>query len=104
VFIRLPFPRNGFQDPPPVEWDISKDKALWKLISSASSTKEINFEAMSKRFDVSLPFLLKQAAWLYERHFASMKAQMKRLSEPNPAAAFPTDSTAIMEPAQRGLY
>ena len=79
VFIRLPFARNGFQDPPPVEWDSVKDKALWKLISKASNSKELDWEGMSARFDVSLSFLLQQAAWLYERHFEGMRAQMKRL-------------------------
>lgn len=81
VFIRLPFPRKDFKDPPPVEWDAAKDKALWKLISKASNTKELDWEAMSNEFDVSLPFLLQQAAWLYERRFEGMKAQMKRLGQ-----------------------
>ena len=31
------------------------------------------------RFEVSLPFLLQQAAWLYERHFEGMRAQMMKL-------------------------
>ena len=79
VFIRLPFKRNDFQDPPPVEWNSAKDKALWKFISKASNTKELNWEDISTKFNVSLPFLLQQAAWLYERHFESMRAQMKKL-------------------------
>lgn len=88
VFIRLPFQRNGFLDPPPVAWDAGKDEALWKLISG-STGKELNWEEISLRFQVSLPFLLQQAAWLYERRFESMKAQMKRLgvsgtASPNP--------------------
>ena len=37
----------------------------------------------SRRFQVSLSFLLQQAAWLYERHFAQMRAQMKKLGTPN---------------------
>lgn len=79
VFIRLPFKRGDFQDPTPVEWDSTKDKALWKLISKASNTKELDWEDISLKFNVSLPFLLQQAAWLYERHFESMRAQMKKL-------------------------
>ena len=79
VFIRLPFPRNDFQDPPPVEWDAAKEEDLWKIISGSTS-KELDWEAISSRFEVSLPFLLQQAAWLYERRFETMKAQMKRLA------------------------
>jgi hypothetical protein len=41
-FIRLPFPRNGFEDPPPVEWDTVKDRALWKLVSKAANSKVLN--------------------------------------------------------------
>ena len=95
VFIRLPFPRNDFKDPSPVDWNAAKDEALWQLISG-SSGKQLNWEAISAEFDVSLSFLLQQAAWLYERRFESMKAQMKRLgvsgtASPAPAAP-PTQS------------
>lgn len=78
-FIRLPFPRGDFEDPPPVEWDSAKDKALWKLISKASKSKDLDWEEISVKFNVSLPFLLQQAAWLYERHFDGMRKQMQKL-------------------------
>ena len=96
VFIRLPFPRDDFQDPSPVEWDSIKDKALWKLISKASNSRALDWEAMSLNFSVSLPFLLQQAAWLYERHFEGMKAQMKRLSvaSSHPSAS-PSQTIAV---------
>ena len=54
VFIRLPFPRNDFVDPPPVRagasstifgmltrqvhWDTSKDDALWNILSGVAKT------------------------------------------------------------------
>ncbi|KAI5270406.1 hypothetical protein E4T47_06195 [Aureobasidium subglaciale] len=47
----------------------------------------------STRFEVSLAFLLQQAAWLYERHFAQMKAQMKKLSPSACPSPLPPDST-----------
>ncbi|KAK3070396.1 hypothetical protein LTR53_010543 [Teratosphaeriaceae sp. CCFEE 6253] len=78
-FIRLPVPRGDFQDPPPVEWDTVKDKALWKLISKTSNSKDLDWEEIAARFDVGLPFLLQQAAWLYERHFEGMRKQMQKL-------------------------
>lgn len=89
VFIRLPFPRNGFEDPPPVDWNSAKDKQLWKLISKASNSNDLDWEAMSERFEVPLAFLLQQAAWLYERHFEGMRAQMKRLGAGTSAAPSP---------------
>ncbi|TKA62795.1 hypothetical protein B0A55_09414, partial [Friedmanniomyces simplex] len=66
-------------DPPPVEWDAIKDKALWKLISKTSNSKDLDWEEIATRFDVGLPFLLQQAAWLYERHFEGMRKQMQKL-------------------------
>jgi hypothetical protein len=56
VFIRLPFPRGDFVDPPSVsaplylqtmltfqvEWDAAKDKALWKILSKASKNSDID--------------------------------------------------------------
>ncbi|GAB1735529.1 hypothetical protein NU219Hw_g4107t1 [Hortaea werneckii] len=76
-FIRLPFQRNGFEDPSPVEWDASKDRSLWKLISKASNPSELDWDAIAGRFGVSKAFLFQQAAWLYERHFEGMRKVMK---------------------------
>ncbi|KAK4969826.1 hypothetical protein LTR66_011666 [Elasticomyces elasticus] len=78
--IRLPFPRGDFEDPPQVEWDAVKDRALWKIISKS---RDLDWQDISTRFDVSLSFLLQQAAWLYERHFAQMKAQLQKLGVSN---------------------
>ncbi|KAI6790126.1 hypothetical protein KC361_g8116 [Hortaea werneckii] len=76
-FIRLPFQRNGFEDPAPVEWDVLKDRSLWKLISKASNPSELDWDAIAGRFGVSKGFLFQQAAWLYERHFEGMRKVMK---------------------------
>ncbi|CZT14941.1 uncharacterized protein RCC_00869 [Ramularia collo-cygni] len=72
VFIRLPFNRNGFEDPPPVHWDASKDRQLWRLISKSNSGN-LDWEALSVQLEVELSFLLMQAAWLYERHTERMR-------------------------------
>ncbi|KAI4722675.1 hypothetical protein E4T48_01159 [Aureobasidium sp. EXF-10727] len=74
-----------------VEWNSTKDRSLWKIISKASNSKEL--DCMSAKFEVSLAFLLQQAAWLYERHFAQMKAQMKKLSPSACPSPMPPDST-----------
>lgn len=87
VIIRLPFPRNSFEDPPPVEWDAAKDRALWKLISKASNSRDLDWEEIAGRFDVGLSFLLQQAAWLYERHFEGMRKQMLKLGSQAPSQA-----------------
>jgi len=90
-FIRLPFLRpENFPDPPPVVWDAVKDKALWKLISKASNSRDLDWEAIAVRFEVDLPFLLQQAAWLYERHFEGMKKQMQKLGVSATSSAAPS--------------
>lgn len=81
-----------------MQWDAAKDEKLWKIISG-SSGKELNWEEMSIRFQVSLPFLLQQAAWLYERRFESMKAQMKRLGVSGTA----TPSPPILQREKAGV-
>lgn len=78
VYIRLPFRRGTFEDPPPVTWDSTKDTALWKIIAEANS-KDLDWEDISSRFQVTLPFLLQQAAYLYERHFEAMRGIASRL-------------------------
>jgi hypothetical protein len=82
VIIRLPFPRpQGFQDPPQVQWDATKDKKLWKLIARnpKSASGDLDWAARAAEFGVDTPFLLQQAAWLYERHFKHVKEQMTRI-------------------------
>lgn len=42
VYLRLPFPRGGFVDPPLVDWDGAKDKALWKMLSKSLKSADID--------------------------------------------------------------
>ncbi|MCJ1302596.1 hypothetical protein MMC08_005400 [Hypocenomyce scalaris] len=90
VFIRLPFPRGDFVDPPPIDWDAAKDRALWQVLSRASKGSEIDWSTLADEFDVSLQFLLQQAAWLYERQLSQVRAQLRKVSRPTSAAPSPT--------------
>lgn len=36
----------------------------------------------AEKFDVTLPFLLQQAAWLYEQQLSQVKAQLRKASRP----------------------
>ncbi|KAI0012080.1 hypothetical protein F4779DRAFT_570459 [Xylariaceae sp. FL0662B] len=77
VFVRLPFPRGDFVDPPPANWDSSKDEALWSIISKLSKT-EIDWNEIANKFEVTVDFLLQQVAWLTERHASQVRAQMRK--------------------------
>ncbi|ORY67679.1 uncharacterized protein BCR38DRAFT_427884 [Pseudomassariella vexata] len=77
VFIRLPFPRGDFVDPPPAHWDSSKDEALWNIISEVAKT-EIDWNEIATRFQVTVDFLLQQVAFLTERHASQVRAQMRK--------------------------
>jgi len=93
VFIRLPFPRGDFVDPPPVAWDSSKDRALWDILYRAEKGREVDWHGLASHFDVTLPFLLQQAAWLYERQLSQVRAQLRKVgkhsvgSSPTPGSA-----------------
>ncbi|CAL8576467.1 hypothetical protein XPA_002348 [Xanthoria parietina] len=94
VFIRLPFPRGDFVDPPPVKWDSSKDQTLWDILSRTSKGREIDWHALAGQFDVDLSFLLQQAAWLYEQQLSQVKAQLRKVSKPSLTTQSPTPSSA----------
>ncbi|CZT06526.1 related to Autophagy-related protein 29 [Rhynchosporium agropyri] len=87
VFIRLPFARGDFVDPISVEWDASKDKALWKILSKASKNSDIDWNELATKFEVTLAFLLQQAAWLYERQLLQVRAQMRKVGVSKGSAA-----------------
>ncbi|RMZ80976.1 hypothetical protein DV738_g2381, partial [Chaetothyriales sp. CBS 135597] len=92
VFIRLPFNRGDFVDPPPVSWSAAKERALWDVISRGQSKGyEIDWHGLAARFEVSQPFILQQAAWLYERQLSQVRAQMRRVgNRPSTATSSPT--------------
>lgn len=95
VLVRLPFARGDFVDPAQVEWDATKDQALWKIISRpmsggggpGSERREINWQELATRFEVGQGFILQQAAWLYERHLQHVRAQMRKVGGGAAAAA-----------------
>ncbi|KAE8328457.1 hypothetical protein BDV39DRAFT_67492 [Aspergillus sergii] len=105
VFIRLPFPRGDFVDPPPAEWNAAKDQALWDLLSRPSKGDDI--DSLAERFDVTLQFLLQQAAWLYDRQLSQVRWQMRKVgttqsSSPSPAPGSVSGSTALGGQSAKG--
>ncbi|KAF2146290.1 uncharacterized protein K452DRAFT_283565 [Aplosporella prunicola CBS 121167] len=85
VVVRLPFSRGAFVDPAQVEWDATKDQALWKIISKNARTSELDWQELALRFEVPQSFLLQQAAWLYERHLSHVRAQMRKVGSTSAA-------------------
>lgn len=43
----------------------------------------------AETYNVTLPFLLQQAAWLYEQQLSQVRAQMRKVVSPQPAAPSP---------------
>ncbi|EPS26833.1 hypothetical protein PDE_01772 [Penicillium oxalicum 114-2] len=108
VFVRLPFPRGEFLDPPPMEWNAAKDQALWDMLSRPSKGNDIDWKALAEHFDVTLQFLLQQAAWLYDRQLSQVRAQMRRVppvqpSPPSPAPDAVSESSALAGQVQRQI-
>jgi hypothetical protein len=107
VFVRLPFNRGNFVDPPPVAWSAAKERALWDVISKQSRGNEINWITLAEQFEVTQPFLLQQAAWLYERQLSQVRAQMRKVGNrqsatPSPAPSSVAGSTIGGQAMKRG--
>ncbi|KAJ6087271.1 hypothetical protein N7467_006185 [Penicillium canescens] len=107
VFIRLPFARGDFVDPPPVEWDAYKDQALWDILSRPSKG-DIDWKALAENFEVTLQFLLQQAAWLYDRQLSQVRAQIRKVGttqsiSPSPAPGSVSGSTALGGQVQKDV-
>ncbi|RHZ51778.1 autophagy- protein [Aspergillus turcosus] len=108
VFIRLPFPRGEFVDPRPVEWNAAKDQALWDILSRPAKGDDIDWKALADSFDVTLQFLLQQAAWLYDRQLSQVRAQMRKVgtthsTSPSPAPGSMTGSAALGGQQPKGI-
>lgn len=98
VFIRLPFPRGDFVDPPPVNWESSKDEALWSIVSKLSKT-EIDWNEIAAKFQVTVDFLLQQVAWLTERHASQVRAQMRKAAAAAKVSPAPSPQPPVLEGA-----
>ncbi|KAI1199088.1 hypothetical protein F5X97DRAFT_132279 [Nemania serpens] len=96
VFIRLPFPRGDFVDPPPVNWESSKDEALWSIVSKLSKTE---IDCNAAKFQVTVDFLLQQVAWLTERHASQVRAQMRKAAAAAKVSPAPSPQPPVLEGA-----
>lgn len=73
VYLRFPFARNGFHDPESCEWSEKKAQELREYLSSRTLKREdMDWEYLANRFQVSEPFILQQAIWLYEKELEHM--------------------------------
>ncbi|KAH8886859.1 hypothetical protein GQ53DRAFT_339844 [Thozetella sp. PMI_491] len=86
VYVRLPFKRGDFIDPPPFDWDESKSEALWGIISVVAHT-EIDWDELAARFNVTLEFILQMASYLTERKSSQIRAQMRKATTTKGSAA-----------------
>ena len=89
VFVRLPFNRGNFVDPPAVKWSAAKEQALWDILYRQSNN-QTDWKALAEQFEVTENFLLSKAAWLYERQLNQVRAQMRNLGTRNSATPSPT--------------
>lgn len=83
VYVRYPHERDGFVDPPLVDWDPEKEQSLWRALREE---EHFDWQALSSKFHVSERFLLQQAAWLYEHHLRQVKMEIRRLPSPKSPA------------------
>lgn len=72
----------------------SRAHTVGEIIAPGSLSQQADrAEHRAKDLDVDLPFLLQQAAWLYERQLAQVKAQLRKVSKPSLTAQSPTPSS-----------
>ncbi|KAL1957367.1 hypothetical protein VTO42DRAFT_6047 [Malbranchea cinnamomea] len=93
VFIRLPFPRGDFVDPPQAEWNSFKEQVLWEVLSQPSRENDIDWKSLAETLNVTLPFLLQQAAWLYDRKLAQVRAQLRKVGNHQSVPGSPLPSS-----------
>ncbi|GFF33388.1 autophagy-related protein 29 [Aspergillus lentulus] len=91
-----------------VEWSAAKDQALWDILSRPAKGDDIDWKALADSFDVTLQFLLQQAAWLYDRQLSQVRAQMRKVgtthsTSPSPAPGSMTGSAALGGQQPKGI-
>jgi hypothetical protein len=56
---------------------------------------------IAEKFNVSLPFVLQQAAWLYERQLSQVRAQMRKVGAPKSSTPVPGGDSTGSEAMRR---
>ncbi|KAJ6157588.1 hypothetical protein N7470_005180 [Penicillium chermesinum] len=79
VFVRVPGVAADTYVRNQVNWNASKDQALWDLLSRPSKD-DIDWKELAEHFGVTLQFLHQQAACLYDRQFSQVRAQMRKVA------------------------
>ncbi|KAI1654128.1 hypothetical protein F4813DRAFT_372510 [Daldinia decipiens] len=97
VFVRLPFPRGDFVDPPPTNWDSTKDEVLWSIVSRPYKT-EIDWNDIANQFGVTVDFLLQQITWLSNHRTSQIQTQLRR------AATASKGSAPSPQPRPDGMF
>lgn len=77
VYLRIPQLRNDFKPPCTVDWDSEKERELWKLLRNSSNP---DWKSLAAHFDVSVQYILQQAAWLYEQELGTLKHKMSQIN------------------------
>jgi len=65
-----------------------------------ATTPLTKFRYSAEQFDVPVPFLLKQAAWLYEKQLVDVRAQMRRIGNSRPASIVGEHQLSLANQAQ----
>ncbi|KAH8908004.1 hypothetical protein BR93DRAFT_958513 [Coniochaeta sp. PMI_546] len=97
IYVRLPFNRGDFVDPPPVDWNDSKSDALWNIISDVERTeRKIDWNELAISFGVGVDFLLMMAQTLAERHTNQLMGLFRK-------AAVATGASGAASPVNAGF-
>ncbi|ODQ50609.1 hypothetical protein SAICODRAFT_67690 [Saitoella complicata NRRL Y-17804] len=100
VYVRLPYPRNAFIDPPAIDWSRDKERQLWTILSRYRHRSDIDWKELATLFNTPTHFLLQQAALLYERELSQVREQMRRVGSSSSLAMAPSRSR---ESSQSGV-
>lgn len=65
-----------------MDWDQASEERLWKLLKESST--EIDWTEVAARFNVSVLYILQQAAWLYEKELRLLRERMTLINLPKP--------------------
>lgn len=85
-------------DPPPVNWDSSKDEALWRILSKVAKT-QIIWTDLASRFEVTVDFLIRQVAYLTEQHASQVRDELRKAAAAVKGSAAPSPIPGTEFPA-----
>ncbi|KAI5856382.1 hypothetical protein BZA05DRAFT_442074 [Tricharina praecox] len=107
VYVRLPFPRRGFVNPPQVCWNEQKERHLWRTVMREDRTQPIDWNKLAEDLQVTPLFCMRVISLLINQEQAKLMKAARRPSTftaPRAGSSTLSPESELLSPSSSIMY